>query len=99
MVSCHHNLYGNSDLNVRHGNGFSRFKNGRRHPVSGQLHNLCANKPAHQCKRPLIENHADNFLEIIVKFLKCLALTVFTRKARDIAYIEPVSGQRSTTAV
>lgn len=55
--------------------------------------------PLISASAPLIENHADNFLEIIVKFLKCLALTVCTRKARDIAYIEPVSGQRSTTAV
>ena len=55
---------------------------------SGHDHGLRTNILPLQRRLPVIQEHGDDLLEVVVEFLKSLALAVCSRKPRDVANVE-----------
>lgn len=62
------------------------------HRASSHLDDLGADELARHCRGTVLEDHRDDFLEVVVEFFESLALGVRTWESRDVADKEPGVG-------
>ena len=73
----------------KNGDDLARLEDGyEHHAISGHDDGLRADVFARHLGQPVVEDHGDDFLEVVVEFVARLPLAVRTRKTGDIADIE-----------